>query len=102
LLPVIRHLISIPAGIIRMGFLKFSVLTLVGSALWCWVLTVLGQKVGAKLDPQQMDALKRGKGVDLSHLIHAVKQEALWIMAAIVGVCILYFVALRLTDRKKD
>lgn len=102
LLPVIRHLISIPAGIIRMGFLKFSVLTLVGSALWCWVLTVLGQKVGAKLDPQQMDALKRGKGVDLSHLIHAVKQEALWIIAAIVGVCILYFVALRLTDRKKD
>lgn len=102
LLPVIRHLISIPAGIIRMGFLKFSILTLVGSALWCWVLTVLGQKVGDKLDPQQMEALKRGKGVDLSHLIHAVKQEALWIIAAIVGVCILYFVALRLTDRKKD
>src|ERR1044072_7075645 len=28
LLPVIRHLISIPAGIIRMGFVKFSILTL--------------------------------------------------------------------------
>src|SRR5919199_1102511 len=34
LLPVIRHLISIPAGIIRMGFLKFSALTLAGGALW--------------------------------------------------------------------
>ncbi|MEI6177067.1 MAG: DedA family protein [Verrucomicrobiota bacterium] len=101
LLPVIRHLISIPAGIIRMGFLKFSVLTVVGSALWCWVLAALGQKVGNKLEPAQIEALKRGKGVDLTHLIHAVKQEALWIIAAIAVVCILYFVAMRLTEAKK-
>ncbi|MEI6818902.1 MAG: DedA family protein [Verrucomicrobiota bacterium] len=102
LLPVIRHLISIPAGIIRMGFLKFSALTMVGSAIWCSVLSVLGQKVGSKLEPAQMQALKNGKGVDLSHLIHAVKHEALWIIAAIVVICVLYFVALRLTDRKED
>ena len=102
LLPVIRHLISIPAGIIRMGFLKFSVLTIVGSAIWCAVLAVLGQKVGSKLDTAQMAALKNGKGVDLTHLIHAVKHEALWIIAAVVVVCVLYFVALRLTDRKVD
>ncbi len=101
LLPVIRHLISIPAGIIRMGFLKFSVLTVIGSALWCWVLAALGQKVGNKLEPAQIEALKRGKGVDLTHLIHAVKQEALWIIAAIAVVCILYFVAMRLTEAKK-
>ncbi len=102
LLPVIRHLISIPAGMIRMGFLKFSVLTIVGSAIWCWVLAVLGQKVGDKLEPEQMDALKKGEGVDLAHLIHAVKHEALWIVAAVVVVCVLYFVAMRLTDRKRD
>ena len=101
LLPVIRHLISIPAGIIRMGFLKFSVLTVIGSALWCWVLAALGQKVGNKLEPAQIEALKRGKGVDLTHLIHAVKQEALWIIAAIAVVCVLYFVAMRLTEAKK-
>ena len=34
LLPVIRHLISIPAGIIRMGFMKFSALTITGAAIW--------------------------------------------------------------------
>lgn len=102
LLPVIRHLISIPAGMIRMGFLKFSVLTIVGSAIWCWVLAVLGQKVGDKLEPEQLDALKKGEGVDLAHLIHAVKHEALWIVAAVVVVCVLYFVAMRLTDRKRD
>lgn len=102
LLPVIRHLISIPAGIIRMGFLKFSVLTIIGSALWCWVLAVLGQKVGSKLEPSQMEALKKGEGVDLTHLIHAVKHESLWIVGAVVLVCVLYFVAMRLTEGRKE
>jgi len=102
LLPVIRHLISIPAGIIRMGFVKFSVLTVVGSGIWCWVLAVLGQKVGNRLDPQQMAALKSGNGVDVLHLIHAVKQEAAWIIAAVAVVCVLYFVGMRLTEKNKS
>lgn len=101
LLPVLRHLISIPAGIIRMGFVKFSVLTVVGSALWCWVLAVLGQKVGRQLDPRQMEALRKGEGVELSHLIQAVKHEALWIVGAVAVVCALYFVAMRLTDKHR-
>jgi membrane protein DedA with SNARE-associated domain len=100
LLPVIRHLISIPAGMLRMGFLKFSVLTTIGSAIWCAVLAMLGQKVGNKLDSQQIAALKTGTGVDLSSLIHAVKHEALWIVGVVGIVCVLYFVAMRLTDRK--
>jgi membrane protein DedA with SNARE-associated domain len=100
LLPVIRHLISIPAGIIRMNFLKFSVLTIVGSAIWCYVLAVLGVRVGEKLSPQQMEALKAGQGVDISQLISAVKHEALWVMVVIVLVCVLYFVAMRLTSKK--
>lgn len=102
LLPVIRHLISIPAGMIRMGFLKFSILTIVGAAIWCWVLAVLGQKVGAKLPASQMLALQKGDGVDLTHLIHAVKHEALWIVGVIVAICILYFVMQRLTGSKNS
>ncbi|MCP5537822.1 MAG: DedA family protein [Akkermansiaceae bacterium] len=102
LLPVIRHLISIPAGIVEMNFAKFSALTVIGSALWCWVLAVLGMRVGEKLEPGQMAALQRGEGVDLHHLIHAVKAEALWIIIAILAVCILYFVAMRLTDTKTE
>src|SRR3982750_4163106 len=54
LLPVIRHLISIPAGIVRMGFVKFSMLTLAGAGLWCTVLAWLGGRVGAKLSPEQL------------------------------------------------
>ena len=100
MLPVIRHLISIPAGLIGMGFTKFSVLTLVGSAIWCSVLAALGQKVGNQLDPQQLAALRKGEGVDLVLLIHSVKHEALWITLTAGVVCILYFVAMRLTKAK--
>ena len=35
LLPVIRHLIGIPAGIVRLNFWWYSLATVVGSALWC-------------------------------------------------------------------
>jgi membrane protein DedA with SNARE-associated domain len=46
LLPVIRHLIGIPAGIVRMDYLKFSAATVVGSALWCSVLAWVGVTAG--------------------------------------------------------
>jgi len=46
LLPVIRHLIGIPAGILRMDFRWYSAATLVGSALWTSVLAWLGTTVG--------------------------------------------------------
>ena len=102
LLPVIRHLISIPAGIIRMNFARFSALTIIGAAIWCWVLAWLGGRVGAKLDAKELGALQTGIGVDLGGLIHAVKKEALWIVIAIVVVCVLYFVAMRITEHRHE
>lgn len=50
LLPVVRHLIGIPAGIVRMNYLKFSLYTLLGSAAWCAVLCVLGITMGQDAD----------------------------------------------------
>ena len=46
LLPVIRHLIGIPAGIVRMDFRWYSLATLIGSAFWCAVLAWLGVTLG--------------------------------------------------------
>jgi membrane protein DedA with SNARE-associated domain len=92
LLPVIRHLISIPAGIIRMGFMKFSVLTLIGAGVWCTVLAWLGGRVGARLTPDQLH--------DADAIIKATKSESFPIVGAVVLVCVLYFVAMKLTAPK--
>ena len=46
LLPVIRHLIGIPVGILRMDFRWYALATLTGSLLWCSVLAWLGKTIG--------------------------------------------------------
>jgi membrane protein DedA with SNARE-associated domain len=46
LLPVIRHLISIPAGLARMKLGKFALFTGLGAGIWCAVLTYIGWFVG--------------------------------------------------------
>lgn len=46
LLPVIRHLISIPAGIAGMNHIRFSIYTLVGAGMWCTILAWIGYFIG--------------------------------------------------------
>jgi membrane protein DedA with SNARE-associated domain len=46
LLPVIRHLIGIPVGILRMDFRWYALATLAGALLWCSVLAWLGESIG--------------------------------------------------------
>jgi membrane protein DedA with SNARE-associated domain len=46
LLPVIRHLIGIPTGILCMDFRRYALATLLGSLIWCLVLAWLGLSVG--------------------------------------------------------
>jgi membrane protein DedA with SNARE-associated domain len=41
-IPVVRHLISIPAGLGRMNIVRFSIYTIVGAGLWNSFLTWLG------------------------------------------------------------
>ena len=46
LLPVIRHLISIPAGMSHMALGRFVAFTALGAGLWCGILTYLGWLIG--------------------------------------------------------
>lgn len=50
LVPGVRSLISIPAGVDRMNPLKFGLLTLAGSGLWNGVLIGLGMWLGESYD----------------------------------------------------
>jgi membrane protein DedA with SNARE-associated domain len=48
MLPIIRTFISLPAGVARMPFWRFSALTLAGCIPWVLMLTFIGQQAGAK------------------------------------------------------
>src|SRR5215471_5026867 len=47
ILPVVRSFVSIPAGVLEMRFWRYVVLTLIGSAIWCFVLAGAGWGLGA-------------------------------------------------------
>jgi membrane protein DedA with SNARE-associated domain len=47
LVPGVRSLVSIPAGMLRMPLLRFTILTAVGSAVWNAALIALGWGLGA-------------------------------------------------------
>ena len=46
LMPVVRTFISVPAGVARMNFAKFTIWTFIGSFLWCWALGAAGYVFG--------------------------------------------------------
>jgi membrane protein DedA with SNARE-associated domain len=52
-LPIIRTFISLPAGIARMPFGRFTVLTLIGCIPWVTGLTLIGKAVGANWESAQ-------------------------------------------------
>ncbi len=57
-LPVIRHIISIPAGIARMPLVPFFTQTFIGSTLWGTTLIFIGYELGARWD-DVAETLKR-------------------------------------------
>ncbi len=49
-IPVVRSLISIPAGMSEMSMVKFIIYTVVGSAIWNTVLVCVGAFAGSQID----------------------------------------------------
>jgi membrane protein DedA with SNARE-associated domain len=85
LLPVVRHLISIPAGALKMPFIPFSIATFVGAGIWCFVLSWFGQEVlGSQPELLQSPEM----------MIGVLKAKLHWFVLAVAGMAVLYGVVI--------
>ena len=75
LLPVIRHLIGIPSGIVRLNYWMYSLFTILGSLIWCAVLARVGIIAGND------QALMNGD----------LRQVAIWVIGSAVILGGLYY-----------
>jgi len=95
LLPVVRHLISIPAGVIRMNFSVFSAMTIAGSAIWCTVLAIFGEKVLGGYAAAHPNWKQDPKGVQ-----DFIQSQSHTLVLGVLVLCVLYFVFLMLTGKR--
>ena len=82
LIPGIRQLISIPAGLSKMHFGQFLLFTFLGAGIWNIVLALLGYIAHGQMD-----------------LIHAYSHELSIVIMALLGIVVVYFVVKRLKAR---
>lgn len=78
LLPVLRHLIGFPAGLVRVPFWSFAATTFVGSLIWTAILAW----AGAVTLGQHPELLSDPEGLG-----HVIKDELVWfvLFAALLG-----------------
>jgi membrane protein DedA with SNARE-associated domain len=79
MLPVVRHLISIPAGIARMPLRRFVLFTGLGAFLWCTILATIGYVLG-----QHEDVWNK---VEVQHYLREV---LLYLIPALIVTVIVY------------
>jgi membrane protein DedA with SNARE-associated domain len=91
LLPVVRHLISIPAGILGMPFGRFTAFTVIGAGLWCGVLSWFGLRVLGD-QPQLLSSP--------AAMVAAIKAKLGWFVAAAVAFGLLYVVMMVFRTKK--
>jgi membrane protein DedA with SNARE-associated domain len=90
LIPGIRHLISIPAGLARMSYWKFLLYTTIGAGLWHAILAAMGWYLSTFVPEDQLES--------------TIEQYNHYIVGAIVGIVVLviaYFVAKKVFQRKR-
>ena len=91
LIPGIRHLISIPAGLAKMKFWQFLLYTTLGAGLWNCILAALGWYLHAIVPEQQLTA----KIMEYSDYIKVF-------IMALVGITLLYFLIRWCMKHKKN
>lgn len=88
-IPIVRSLISIPAGMSEMPMLKFLIYTTFGSLIWNTVLVVIGNRVGENWT-SILDILDK-----YSHIV-------LVLLIIIAIVCVYLFYSKKLKKNKKE
>jgi membrane protein DedA with SNARE-associated domain len=84
LLPAIRQLISLPAGLAKMDIRRFSFFTALGAGLWTAVLTGIGYYLGMRTREADYPALvAQGKEM--------IQNNYGWILLGLAIFCIVYF-----------
>jgi membrane protein DedA with SNARE-associated domain len=89
LVPGVRQLISIPAGLARMNFGKFILYTTIGAGTWNLVLSLIGYGLRSVVSPEQLNATVD----EFSHYI----KIGIW---AILSLIALFFVVRFFTHKK--
>jgi membrane protein DedA with SNARE-associated domain len=93
LVPVVRHLIGIPAGLVRMPFGVYSAMTIVGSGLWCLILAWFGGNLLGDQPELVQDPVR---------LWHVLRERSYWIGGFAVVLCACYILVMRLTAPVKQ
>jgi membrane protein DedA with SNARE-associated domain len=72
LVPVVRQLISIPAGLARMRMDRFAIYTGLGAGIWCFVLTYIGYILGKSFGVLEQQEVQRRVWQVLLYLLPAL------------------------------
>jgi len=90
LVPVVRHLIGIPAGLVRMPFKIFSLMTILGAGLWCGVLAWFGGRILG----DRPDLMEHPEA-----LVDQLHRHSLELGGFVLILAVLYVIVMRLTAR---
>jgi membrane protein DedA with SNARE-associated domain len=96
LLPAIRQLISIPAGVARMPLGSFTLWTSLGAGIWVTVLTAIGYTIGTNTSQMgYAELVHQGKAM--------VQRDFLWLIpGALLGFVAYVAISKRIMESRRD